>query len=313
MSAAYPAFIIYRPNLKEMTNDICCIGHITHDRVITPAKSVEMAGGTAFYFAWAISRLTPAPTFSLVTKVGSESLPEVERMRRAGIDVTCHRCAQSVFFENKYGHDPNDRTQRVLALAEPFAPSEVSQLQARVFHLGTLLADDFPIETVEALAERGRVSIDVQGYLRRIEGQRIVPTEWHDKARVLGMTHVLKVNEMEMQVVTGLTDPRQAARMIASYGVSEVLVTLGSYGSLIYADGTYYDIPAYRPRQVTDATGCGDTYTAAYLYGRTQGMGYAEAGRMAAAMCTLKLEHSGPFDGCMEDIYSIIHNANRLV
>ena len=57
-------------------------------------------------------------------------------------------------------------------------------------------------------------------------------------------------------------------------------------------------------REVVDATGCGDTYSAGYLYCRAKGMDYAESGRFAAAMCTLKLEHTGPFDKTIDDIYA---------
>jgi hypothetical protein len=37
-----------------------------------------------------------------------------------------------------------------------------------------------------------------------------------------------------------------------------------------------------------------------------KGAGYEEAGKFAAAMCTLKLEHSGPFDRSIDDVFSII-------
>ena len=281
-------------NYYTMMNDICCIGHITHDRVITPAQTVEMAGGTSFYFAWAMSQLPQRADYLLVTKVGDESMDEIERLRRAGVNLVCHHCPRSVFFENIYGDNPNDRTQHVLAKAEPFTIGELEPLEARVFHLGPLLA------------AKGRVSIDVQGFLRKVDGQQVLPVDWKDKRTVLALTDVLKVNEHEMEVITGLTDAHAAARAMAGYGVREVLVTLGSYGSVIYADGTYYDIPAYAPRQVVDATGCGDTYAAGYLYGRAIGMTYADAGRMAAAMCTLKLEHSGPFDRSMADIERLL-------
>lgn len=84
------------------------------------------------------------------------------------------------------------------------------------------------------------------------------------------------------------------------------MITLGSYGSLIYFDGKFYEIPAYKPTELVDATGCGDTYSTGYLYCRSQGIGVEEAGKFAAAMCTLKLEHSGPFDRSIEDISKII-------
>ena len=153
------------------------------------------------------------------------------------------------------------------------------------------------------------MSIDVQGFLRRVDNEQVLATDWADKKRVLAVTDVVKVNEHEMEVVTGCKDARRAAMMIADYGVREVVVTLGSHGSLIYAEGKFYDIPAFAPREVVDATGCGDTYSAGYLYCRAQGMGYEEAGRMAAALCTLKLAHAGPFDRSMAEIVSLIHNS----
>ncbi len=32
--------------------DICCIGHVTRDRIVTPEKTVYMPGGTAYYMAY---------------------------------------------------------------------------------------------------------------------------------------------------------------------------------------------------------------------------------------------------------------------
>ena len=89
--------------------------------------------------------------------------------------------------------------------------------------------------------------------------------------------------------------------------MKEVVVTLGSYGSLILAEGKFYEIPAYEPHDIVDATGCGDTYSAGYLWCRSQGKGYDESGRFAAAMCTLKLEHTGPFDRTIEDVLEIVN------
>ena len=72
-----------------------------------------------------------------------------------------------------------------------------------------------------------------------------------------------------------------------------------------YTENKFYNIPAYKPRQIVDVTGCGDTYSTGYLYMRAQGAGYEEAGKFAAAMCTLKLEHNGPFDGTINDVFNI--------
>lgn len=286
--------------------DICCIGHITRDKIITPKNTVYMAGGTSFYFTYGIHQLPAVPSYQLVTKVGEGSMAEIEKIRQMGVDVKCFKSRHTVYFENKYGDNPNDRTQRVLAKADPFTVEEMQQLDARIYHLGSLLADDFAPEVVECLSRKGMVSLDVQGYLREVRGESVFPVDWHDKEQILGMTDILKLNEQEMEIVTNSKDPRTVAKSLAAMGVKEVLITFGDYGSLIYAEDRFYEIPAYKPREVVDATGCGDTYSTGYLYCRSQGMGYEESGHFAAAMCTLKLEHSGPFDRSIDDIQRLI-------
>ncbi len=291
---------------------ILCIGHITHDRIITPQtpKGVDCAGGTAYYVAWAMQHLPHDVSFGVITAVGSDLKHEVDKLLHNGTDIVDLGSDTSVFFENAYGENMNNRRQRVLSKAAPFTVAQLQQAEAEVFHLGTLLHDDFSPEVVEYLATKGRVCVDVQGYLREVRGQKVYAVEWRDKLRVLRCTDILKVNEHEVDVLTdGERDLHRAARLISSWGVREVLITLGSYGSVIYDGQRFYDIPSYAPRQVVDATGCGDTYAAGYLYARAKGADCDEAGRLAAAMCTLKLQHTGPFDANIDEVRAIYRKA----
>lgn len=286
--------------------DICCIGHITKDKIVTPNRTVYMAGGTSFYFSYAINQLSKDVTFSLVTAMDPTEKEPVEKMLKAGIDVSMNASRNTVFFENIYGENQNERKQRVLAKADPFTIQQLEHVDAKVFHLGSLLADDFPTEVVEYLSSKGRVSIDVQGYLREVRDEKVYPIDWKEKLKVLKHTYYLKVNETEMETITGLKDAHEAAKLIHAWGVTEVIITLGSEGSLVYVDDKFYEIPAYPPHEVVDATGCGDTYSAGYLYKRLQGATPTEAGKFAAAMCTIKLEHNGPFNRSIEDVEKII-------
>lgn len=170
--------------------DICCIGHITRDRIITqdPPMTTHCAGGSAYYMAWAFQALPHDVDFHMITAVSEEVMPEVERLREAGINVTAFDSPTNVFFENKYGANMDHRTQRVLAKSAPFTLRQLENEEARVFHLGTLLADDFTPKTVEYLATKGDVSIDVQGYLRTVKGEEVLSVEWTDKLRLLKHT-----------------------------------------------------------------------------------------------------------------------------
>ena len=99
--------------------DICCIGHVTKDKIVTPNRTVYMAGGTSFYFAYAINQLPKDVSFSLITAMDPTETEPVEKMRQAGIEVTLNPSRNTVFFENIYGENQNERKQRVLAKADP--------------------------------------------------------------------------------------------------------------------------------------------------------------------------------------------------
>lgn len=282
--------------MKNIKHDICCLGHITLDKVVTPAKTIYMPGGTAFYFARALARV-PHNGFQLVASLADSERKAAEDIASLGIDTIILPSKKSVYFENIYGDDMNNRTQRVLAKADPFSIESIKNVDAKIYHLGTLLADDFPPEVIKYLSGKGEVSVDVQGFLRKVEGTHVSATDWGDKLELLPYIHTLKANEHEMEEITGTSEPRQAAIQLAAWGVKEVVLTLGSRGSVIYADGKFYDIPAYPVARMVDATGCGDTYMAGYLLRRSHGDSPDRAGRYAAAMCSLKLAESGPFSG----------------
>lgn len=292
------------------TRELCCIGHITLDKVVTPKQTVHMPGGTAFYFSEAIRHFYDIDFF-LVTAVGETELPVVDTLREKGIEITVAPSRHSVCFENIYEENQDNRTQRVSAKADPFTIDALKNVSATYIILGSLLADDFSPEVLKYLSKKGLIAVDVQGYLREVREEKVYPIDWADKLEALKYIHVLKANELEMEVLTGHSDVKKAARQLFDWGVKEVLITLGSHGSVIYDGETYYRIPAYKPKEAVDATGCGDTYVTGYLYRRAKGDNMEEAGHFAAAMSTLKLEGSGPFNGTKEDVLHCMRTAEQ--
>lgn len=238
----------------------------------------------------------------MVTSVGEDDYKVIDELRAIGTEVKLIPGRSTVIFENVYGENSDHRTQRVLAKADPFKVEHLCDVHADIFHLGSLLADDFDPDLIRYLSTKGIVSLDVQGFLRRVENTQVLACDWEEKTACLKYVDILKVNEHEMHVLTGETEVLAAARRLHGWGVNEVVITEGSLGSFIYAEGKLVEIRAYPPLQLADATGCGDTYMTGYLYKRAHGVGYREAGCFAAAMSTLKLEHFGPFTGTAADI-----------
>jgi len=289
--------------------DICCIGHITLDKIITPDSIVQMAGGTSFYFSNALCQMDI--NYMMVTSLAETEFSFVADLRSKGINVKVLPGMHTVFFENSYGENPDERTQRVFQKAAPFAMEHFLFIEAKIFHLGPLLADDMSVELIQALSKKGSVSLDVQGYLREVRNEQVCAVDWLHKMEAFPYIDFLKASEHEMKVLTGLSDIRAGAECLYDWGVKEVIITMGSKGSVIYRERRFYDIPAFAPHTVVDGTGCGDTYMAGYLSQRIKGVGIQEAGEFAAAMATLNIESSGPFTGNENEVLHLL-SENRV-
>jgi sugar/nucleoside kinase (ribokinase family) len=75
---------------------------------------------------------------------------------------------------------------------------------------------------------------------------------------------LLKVNEVEVELLTGRTDPVEASRSLMELGPALCVVTMGPDGSYFrVAEGGDYVAP-FRVDTV-DATGCGDAFIAGML------------------------------------------------
>jgi len=287
-----------------MIYDICTIGHITLDKVVTTQSTKHMPGGTSFYFSKALKQFDV--NYMLVTALALEENHILAGLREEGIEICALPSDHTVYFENIYSANQNHREQNVLHKASPFLTSEMPDINARIFHLGPLLSDDIPVDLVKSLAAKGMVSLDVQGYLRYVSNQKVLYRDWTDRNEVLANVSILKANEFEMEVVAGTSDVHDGAKYLADLGVKEVIITLGSNGSIVYKGGAFYEIPAFTPNAVIDATGCGDTYMAGYLWKKIKGASVEESGEFGAAMATLKIQSSGPFLGNVESVEEVL-------
>ncbi len=75
--------------------------------------------------------------------------------------------------------------------------------------------------------------------------------------------------------------------------VKALILTLGSQGSVIFANGQRHEIPVVKAKAILDPTGCGDAYRAGLLYGIARGWDWPSTGRLGALMGSIKIEHRG--------------------
>ena len=114
---------------QEVINEVLCqmIPHLSNDQVVLLKNVLE---GVMLKNGIASEQTDEMLVDSFIAAKRLEGCSErtltfykntIEKMLKAGIDVTLNPSRNTVFFENIYGDNPNDRKQRVLAKADPLA------------------------------------------------------------------------------------------------------------------------------------------------------------------------------------------------
>lgn len=104
---------------------------------------------------------------------------------------------------------------------------------------------------------------------------------------------ILFANEEEIKSLFMQQEFDDAKSAISKH-VEIAVLTRGSQGAVIIADGQEYIIPAAPVAEVIDTTGAGDQFAAGFLYGFTEGLGPEESGKLGALAAGEVISHIGP-------------------
>ena len=121
---------------------------------------------------------------------------------------------------------------------------------------------------------------------------------------VLALVDHLLVNDQQAMNLTGAADPDTAARALLETGPGQVVVTCGADGGVLATADTTWRFPALTV-QVVDTTGCGDAFSAGYLFGLSMGLEPAACcgwGTCAAAMVAQVLGSDGVTDAAAVEV-----------
>jgi adenosine kinase len=121
-------------------------------------------------------------------------------------------------------------------------------------------------------------------------GQAMPLFSGDDFRRFIGMADWVAVNDYEWALLQERTGWK--AEDIAKQ-VKALIITRGSEGSTIHANGRTHDIPCAKALQVVDPTGCGDAYRAGLIHGILRGLDWETTGRIASLMGAIKIAVRG--------------------
>jgi sugar/nucleoside kinase (ribokinase family) len=196
---------------------------------------------------------------------------------RLGVPVRLVTGGETTSFS--FSYDGDRRKMHVDAVGDVWQPDDVAGVPRGAWvHLAALLRGDFPAATLDALARGRRLSLDAQGLTRAREVGPLRLEADPDARRLLAHVSILKLADEEAEALAGTLD----ADALASLGPREVVVTFGSRGARVVADGVATDV--YARFVDADPTGSGDAFAAAYLASRAAGHPPVAAARRATSL-----------------------------
>ncbi|RPI09935.1 MAG: carbohydrate kinase [Zetaproteobacteria bacterium] len=283
--------------------DILVIGHFAKDLLVIDGVGTRASGGAVFYGSVVLKRL--GLSVGIVTRLHPDDFSRLDEVRQEGVQVFATAASETTGIENVY--DSRDMERRIckpLGFAGALRLEDVPPVRAKVYLVIPIVAGEVDLALLKAMAARGPVGMDVQGFVRVPEGDTLVFKPWPDMAVGLSLITYLKADKAEAELLTGETDLERAARRLAGFGPKEIVLTQSS-GVTVYADGRICRAP-FTPKNLSGRTGRGDTCFATYVGKRVAGASPDEACRWAGAVTTLKQEQPGPWRGRVADVEALL-------
>lgn len=169
------------------------------------------------------------------------------------------------------------------------SPQDVKRAEQDIALCGAVVAQlEIPMETVE-FAARLANKFRIPFILDPAPAQKLKP-------KLLEMTDVIKPNETEAKILTGIevTDAKtagKAARNLLARGVKTVIITMGAKGCFVVNNEINEFFPAKKVKAV-DSTAAGDAFVGSFAFCIAQGRTILEAALFAndvAALSVIKM------------------------
>lgn len=260
----------------------------------------KFVGGALIYGSYA--EIAGGRHIGAVTKMAPEDQYVLDPFCIKDFTVLSSKMTTSI--HNTYvTPDRERRNATVKGTIDTFTIEDIPCVEAEIFQMAGLTYGDYDTALFPYLAGKGKVACDMQGFLRHAEEGNLVFRDWAEKETWLPYITYLKADAAEAEIMTGLTDRREAARQLFQWGAREIMITHNTE-VLIYDGENFYTCPI-RARNLSGRTGRGDTTFGSYITERID-QSIPEALLYASALVSLKMETFGPFKGTRQDVMSYI-------
>ena len=284
--------------------DVLVIGPVSLDHNIDyQGNERKEVGGAVVASGFAAAK--SGNRTAVFTKLDPADADVEARFAGSGADVYWKPSRATCSIRNQYfTADKEKRSCASMGVCDPFRFDELPEVEAKIYHFAGLVYGDFDGALFAEAARHGKVAVDVQCLLRHVEADKTMAFhDWAEKMEYLPCIDYLKTDAAEAEILTGLTDRAEAAKLLHSWGAKEVLITHNTE-VLAYDGKDIYTCPI-KARNLSGRTGRGDTTFAGYITER-QRADIKDALQYCTALVSLKMETPGPFQGTRQDVLDYI-------
>jgi sugar/nucleoside kinase (ribokinase family) len=278
------------PDFRHSSFAVAVIGSATLDRIVLEDHTTEKIGGVAVYAG--ITFRKHGLETAVLANIARADQRHFRALEESGVRLVPGPTAATTRFVNR--ETGGIRVQEMPGCADPIRCLEWLEgaHTVRHVHLGPLHPADIHPELFSFL-KRGLyfVSVDVQGFVRRVRDSAVEAEVSESLGEVLSFADTVKASEEELRLILERFG-RDVRSLQPRFGFGELLVTCGAGGGrLITSSGETVDYDPVRAERVDDPTGAGDVFFAAYLAGRFhEGWTESESLAHAAQIASLHVE-----------------------
>jgi sugar/nucleoside kinase (ribokinase family) len=261
------------------------IGNITKDTIRTKDKEIITFGGTSSYASITAKKLG---FDTYVLSRGNNELDDwIRNLESQCIKVELEYSKNVTHFVNDYRN--GERKQFCTSDAGKIDFKNLGKMD--IIHLGPVFGE-ITLDCIKKARKKAKIlSLDVQGFVRSSDKEKIITKFWDERAEFLKYVDLVKINKLESNFVSKKTNYEEICRELTELGAKVVELTFGENGSIIFSD-KIHNIPVYRTNLI-DKTGAGDVYATAFAVRYFETKDALESGLFASAAASFVVEDFG--------------------
>lgn len=267
-----------------MTKSYFLYGNLTIDRNLISGKQYTGIGGSVYYMAMILKNL--AESVSIFSSYGRDfNLESISNVNIISNDPTSQK---TLIFKNIYQGSTRIQIVGNFETANlPLIDDTTIKLikNTDIIIIAPILNNipDAEISKIIRSAVKKTKVLMPQGYFRKTDGKSSVKfNSWTPTTDFIDSFELVIFSDKD------LPDADTVA-LNWSIGKPIVIVTKESQGCSIYQKGLRMDIPAYKIDKISDSTGAGDIFAAAFTYEYVRAHDLKKAGYFANAAAGMSL------------------------